>query len=196
MPTDREDRSKLRGFGFVKFETEEYLKDALTKSIEVCGQALRTKNGNDNQRGGGNTRGGFHQGRSNRNESGDSFQFQPNETNFGGDGRAAAGGETGIGQRIEHNGVLIDEINKDELFEAQRVAGHDFDRYKKTEVNFFCFNLYSKNIQYKISCVVDGQVDETKDSSKAISSFDCLRPELKTMLQKLKFSEPTQVQKW
>ena len=114
----------------------------MTKSIEVSGQQLRTKNGNDNQRGGGSTRGGFNQGPSNRNESGDSFsKFEPNETSFGGGGNEA-GGENGLGQRNEHNGVLIDEINKEELFASQRVAGNDFDRYKETEVKFATFEFF------------------------------------------------------
>ena len=40
-----------------------------------------------------------------------------------------------VAARNNHYGVLIDEINENDLYDSNHVAGVDFDRYKKTEVS-------------------------------------------------------------
>ena len=51
--------------------------------------------------------------------------------------------------------------------------------------------------QYKISSVVDNDVKEHQtDPAYVMGSFDSLNPELRKVLDKMNFHEPTQVQRW
>ena len=129
-----------------------------------------------------------------RNDSFEGFNTGGRDNSFN-DQAAKAGESGGVAVRNTHFGVLIDEINEKDLFNPNHVAGADFDRYMKTEVCVNCkldnWNIY---FQFKISSVIDEDIKVHKDD--VIDSFDSLHPDLQTILAKMNFRQPTQVQRW
>ena len=127
LPTERDDRTKLRGFGFVEFNTADELREALGCDLTIKGETIRTKAWQNR-----NSRGDGGQGRRQGDDSFSGYNMGNGDNSFN---KAKAGESEGVAMRNDHHGVLIDEIDRQRLYDSNHVAGADFDRYKKTEVS-------------------------------------------------------------
>ena len=96
----------------------------------------RSDDGFNGGRGGHAGRGGRASGRN----QGDSFSnFDVNQTDF--DGASRDGEDGGIQSVVRYKGFMVNELTDADLYNPDRTAGDDFNRYKEIEVrNIACFN--------------------------------------------------------